>query len=110
MSFNSAPAPDEDSFSRSAGRKGDGMAVYQYRCSGCGVFDVVRPMGTASTSERCMACGSAAPRSYSAPYLNRTPRPLADALTKAEKSREQPEVVDRVPPGRRPPRPMGIHG
>lgn len=85
------------------------MAIYQYRCPTCGLFDVVRPMGTASDSEHCVACGSSAARSYSMPYLNRTPRPLADALTRAEKSREQPEVVDRIPPGRRLPRSMGIH-
>lgn len=85
------------------------MAVYQYRCPTCGVFDVVRGMGTASPSEHCMTCGSAARRSYSAPHVNRTPRPLADALNRAEKSREQPEVVNRIPPGRRPPPPMVVH-
>lgn len=85
------------------------MAVYQYRCPGCGVFDVVRKMGTAARSEHCVTCGSAAPRSYSAPYLNQTPRPLAEALTRAEKSREQPDVVNRIPSGRPLPHAMGSH-
>ena len=73
------------------------MAVYEYRCPTCGVFEVERPMGTAAARNACADCGTTAPRAYSAPNLNRTPRPLADALTRAEKSRDEPEVVRSVP-------------
>lgn len=81
------------------------MAVYEYRCPSCGVFEVERTMGTAAPSDCCVICGSTARRSYSAPNVNRTPRPLANALARAEKSREQPDVVSKVPPQRNATRP-----
>lgn len=76
------------------------MAIYEYRCPRCGVFDVVRSMGTATATARCATCGAAARRSYSAPLVNRISGPLGTALSRAEKSREQPEVVREVPPRR----------
>lgn len=74
------------------------MPIYEYLCANCGVFEVARPMGTATVSDRCATCGRVARRSYGAPLLNRTPRPLAEALARAEKSRAEPEVVGSVPP------------
>lgn len=77
------------------------MAIYEYRCRTCGHFDVARPMGAAPSTCECVHCGAASARSYSAPLVNRTPRPLAEALTSAEKSRDEPEVVTAIPPARR---------
>lgn len=76
------------------------MAIYEYRCPSCGVFDVVRGMGTAAASIRCVTCGAGARRFYSAPLVNRMHGPLAAALTRAERTREQPDVVRAIPPGR----------
>jgi putative FmdB family regulatory protein len=74
------------------------MAIYEYLCSSCGSFEVTRPMGTAAATHPCLSCDDSARRAYSAPLLNRTTRPLADAITRAERSRDQPEVVRSVPP------------
>jgi putative FmdB family regulatory protein len=74
------------------------MAIYEYLCSTCGTFEVTRPMGTAQASHPCLSCDYPARRAYGVPLLNRTARPLADALTRAERSRDQPEVVRSVPP------------
>lgn len=80
------------------------MAVYEYRCPTCGRFEVDRPMGAAPVSCECVHCGAASRRTFSAPHVNRTPKPLAEALSRAEKSRDEPEVVTAIPPGRRNPR------
>lgn len=74
------------------------MAVYQYRCPNCGIFETTREMGAATPTQPCANCGREARRRYSAPHLSQTPRPLADALDRAEKSSDEPEVVTRVPP------------
>jgi putative FmdB family regulatory protein len=76
------------------------MPAYLYRCDGCGPFEVRLPFGTAGSSASCRGCGATATRVYAAPLLNRTPRPVAEALSKAERSAEQPEVVRSVPPAR----------
>lgn len=77
------------------------MAIYEYHCTRCGRFETHRPMGAAPRMCACAHCGEPAPRSYSVPHLNRTPKPLAAALTRAEKSRDEPEVVTTLPPKRR---------
>jgi putative FmdB family regulatory protein len=74
------------------------MAIYEYSCSNCGPFDVSHPMGSASPTDRCVTCGETARRSFVAPLLNRTSQPIAAAVTQAERSRDQPEVVRSVPP------------
>ncbi|NGO46143.1 FmdB family zinc ribbon protein, partial [Streptomyces ureilyticus] len=45
------------------------MATYQYRCPGCGTFDVIRPIGHALPQEPCDACGDQARRVFTAPML-----------------------------------------
>jgi putative FmdB family regulatory protein len=81
------------------------MATYQYRCAGCGTFDVIRPIGQALTEERCEACGDQARRVFTAPMLTRTPAPLARALRAQEAGAHEPRVVSKVPPARRRPAP-----
>ncbi|NDL59691.1 FmdB family zinc ribbon protein [Phytoactinopolyspora mesophila] len=76
------------------------MALYEYRCAGCGIFEVARAMGSAPSSHPCARCGSDARRSFSIPHVNRAPTPLRKALDRAEKSRDEPAVVTRVPPQR----------
>jgi len=81
------------------------VAVYEYRCSDCGIFERSMPMGTATRSARCPSCGRDANRVFSVPMTYRTPKPLAAMLAREEASRDYPEIVDRVPPRRRRPRP-----
>jgi putative FmdB family regulatory protein len=76
------------------------MAVYEYRCQQCGVFEAQRPMGTAGLEDCCPACGALAPRAYSAPFINRTPEGIGRVVARAEKSRDELEVVRTVPPRR----------
>lgn len=80
------------------------MAIYECRRPECGCFEMARQMGAVPLPARAR-CGAAARRAYSAPLVNPTPRPLAEALTRAEKSRHEPEVVTTTPgrqPNRRP--------
>ncbi|HEX2156168.1 MAG TPA: zinc ribbon domain-containing protein [Actinomycetes bacterium] len=78
------------------------MATYEYRCEDCGGFEQRMAMGTATASAACPTCGRDAQRVFSVPMTSRTPRPLATMLAREEASRDYPEVVDRLPPRRRP--------
>jgi putative FmdB family regulatory protein len=81
------------------------VVIYEYRCRSCGRFEVAQPMGAAPGSCPCVQCGEPSPRAYSAPHTNRTSAPLAAALTRAEKSRDEPEIVTELPARRGKPRP-----
>lgn len=79
------------------------MATYQYRCAGCGPFDVTRPMGEARTEEPCAACGHRSRRVFTSPMLTHAPSPLARALHAQEASAYEPRVVSEPPASRRGP-------
>jgi putative FmdB family regulatory protein len=81
------------------------VAIYEYRCSDCGIFERSMPMGTATESAVCPTCGRDANRVFSVPMASRTPKPLAAMLAREEASRDYPEIVGRVPSWRRPRRP-----
>lgn len=81
------------------------MATYEYRCPSDGDFELRFPIGRAPQRAACPTCGDNGPRVFrTAPGLNRTPRPLAAAIDRAEKSAEEPEVVSSIPPRRPAPR------
>ena len=40
------------------------MPVYEFRCPGCGPFDLQRSMHVDSDAASCPTCARAAPRSY----------------------------------------------
>ncbi len=73
------------------------MATYEYRCDQDGVFEVTRPFGTAPETISCAVCGSEARRVFSVPVLFRGSRAVVAAMDRAEKSRDEPEVVTSVP-------------
>ncbi|MEV0148352.1 FmdB family zinc ribbon protein [Nonomuraea sp. NPDC050733] len=77
------------------------MATYEYRCVGCGPFEVRLPIGTAEAVRDCPVCGSSARRHFTAPSLTRVPPAMSAALTREQKSQEVPEVVTSVPSERR---------
>jgi putative FmdB family regulatory protein len=71
------------------------MVTYQYRCPGCGFFDLALPMGDAGPEERCTKCGGNARRVFTAPSLTRPGRPLTRALDAQEASAHEPRIVTR---------------
>ena len=73
------------------------MAIYEYRCAGCGRFERSMPMGTAPSALACPTCGHDAKRVFSVPMTSRLSKPLATMLAREEASRDYPEVVDHVP-------------
>jgi putative FmdB family regulatory protein len=73
------------------------VAVYEYRCERDGVLEVIRPMGTAPTSIACPACKVEAERVFSKPMLSSAPRPLVAAIDRAEKTRDEPDLVTSLP-------------
>ena len=75
------------------------MAIYEYRCSHDGGFDVARPLGTAPPSMACPCCGEEAQRVFSKPMLRSAPRALVTAINHAEKTRHEPDVVTSLPRG-----------
>jgi putative FmdB family regulatory protein len=74
------------------------VAIYEYRCDHHGVFDVTRPLGTAPESIMCSVCGGDATRVFSIPMIRCGSRTaLVAAIERAEKSREEPDVVTSLP-------------
>jgi putative FmdB family regulatory protein len=49
------------------------MPLYEYRCTGCGPFELRRELALAVADAACPACGAPAPRMFSAPG-GRVPR------------------------------------
>ncbi|MGY1708672.1 FmdB family zinc ribbon protein [Geodermatophilus sp. SYSU D00758] len=74
------------------------MAGYLYRCTGCGPWEVRRPIGTAEPVSDCPACGAPGRRVYTTPLLSRTAAPVAAARLREEASRDAPEITTAVPP------------
>lgn len=78
------------------------MAIYEYQCDQDGVFDVMRPLGTAPRSIKCEQCGGEAMRILSVPLVRSAVRAAwTAAIDHADKSRYEPEVVSSPPPARR---------
>ena len=75
------------------------MAFYDYRCGLDGVFEIVRPLGTAPQTIACPECGAEASRVFSTPMLATTaPKELVAAIEHAEKTRDAPDIVTSLPP------------
>ncbi len=82
------------------------MVAYEYRCGHHGLFVVDRPMGGAPDTVACATCEGEATRLFSAPMLRRAPADRLALIDKAEKSRDEPDVVSSLPqrhPSRRTP-------
>ncbi len=76
------------------------MATYQYRCGQHGDVEITEAMGSAPASVTCPTCGAEARRVFSAPMLSfKSPesRELHGAIERAEKSRDEPDVVTSLP-------------
>lgn len=77
------------------------MATYTYRCAACGAVDLTFPMGEAPARTTCPRCGAWVVRRWTAPMFSRLRPAVRDAHARAERSRDEPEVVSRPGPGRR---------
>ncbi|GLY66414.1 hypothetical protein Atai01_30330 [Amycolatopsis taiwanensis] len=81
------------------------MATYEYCCAQCGPFETRHPLGSAPSESLCPECGGASRRVFTTPHVFLMPKELGAAHERAEKSRDEPEVVSEVPgrgPARRP--------
>jgi putative FmdB family regulatory protein len=82
------------------------MATYEYWCETDGLVEVRLPMGTAPPRRPCPTCRTETRRVYSSPMVSTAPRHLVAAIDRAEKTRDEPDVVTSVPAaGARRPRP-----
>jgi putative FmdB family regulatory protein len=74
------------------------MVIYEFCCLQHGAFELLLPMGTASSQAQCPQCGADASRQMSAPSVVRSSRSQwFGAIERAEKSRHEPEVVSSLP-------------
>lgn len=69
------------------------MPVYAFTCSGCGGFELTRPMAQAAAPAQCPECGAEARRVFSPPGLALLARPMRRALDREEQSAHEPEVT-----------------
>ena len=74
------------------------MAIYEYLCDRDGLVEASHPIGTAPASVTCPVCGREARRVYSAPMISCLPPALVGAIDRAEKTRDEPDVVTSLPP------------
>lgn len=73
------------------------MAVYTFRCPGCGPHDTAFPIGTAPDTARCPRCGHETTRVYTAPTLTSTSAAETAWREREGRSAESPTVVTAVP-------------
>ncbi len=74
------------------------MASYLYRCPEHGISELARPMGTAPASADCPACGSPAPRVFTAPRLSAGSARNRALIERTESTADAPAVVSGPPP------------
>jgi len=80
------------------------MAIYQFMCDEHGGTELEAAMGAAPPTLPCPDCGRQARRVFCAPMLARTPRAVATAFERSERSADQPDVVTILPSGSGPAR------
>jgi putative FmdB family regulatory protein len=74
------------------------MTLYEYRCEQDGLFEIMRPLGTAPPWVPCAVCGSPAVRVISVPRISSGKRTAwMAAMDHSQKSRYEPEVVSALP-------------
>jgi putative FmdB family regulatory protein len=74
------------------------VPIYEYACASHGAFELTRPIGSQPPSSPCPECRGEARRVFTSPMLTLSPRPLVAAIDRAEKTRDEPEVVTSLPP------------
>ena len=73
------------------------MAIYSYRCPGCGPFELMKPMSASDAAADCPNCGGRARRLFGVPALRVLGAGMRAALERDERSADSPEAVHAVP-------------
>jgi putative FmdB family regulatory protein len=73
------------------------MAIYEYQCAQCGPFETRQPIGTAPSRVDCPECGDTSRRVFTMPHLSLMSKELGAAYERAERTRDEPEVVSEIP-------------
>jgi putative FmdB family regulatory protein len=74
------------------------VAVYVYRCTGHGLIEVTRAMGSADAAVPCPACDLQATRVFTAPRLSLGSPARRALIDRTERTRDEPDVVSAPPP------------
>jgi putative FmdB family regulatory protein len=70
------------------------MPVYEYLCSDCGPFTIMRPMAECDSPSDCPACGASAPRVIlTAPHFSTMPAAMRQAHAANERSAHAPQTL-----------------
>jgi putative FmdB family regulatory protein len=81
------------------------MPLYEFRCSGCGPFELHRAMQDAAATAPCPACATPAPRHYGVGVPRRPGGALRDAgradRGRVDRARSGEPVFTGPPSGRR---------
>ena len=73
------------------------MPTYSFRCSDCGLFDLVRVMADVAAASPCPACMAPARRVFGLPGLGRLSKGQHRLASLAAGSAEQPAVTRTIP-------------
>jgi putative FmdB family regulatory protein len=71
------------------------MPIYDYHCSECGPFRMMRPMAQSGAPTVCPACGRVSNRTITAPFLADMAPHNRIASQRNEKSAHAPRVMSR---------------
>lgn len=71
------------------------MPLYDYACDRCGPFRAWSTMAEASAPCPCPGCGGRGERQLATPHLASMNGPLRQAMTRAERSADEPRLVSR---------------
>lgn len=74
------------------------MALYRYRCTAHGAFDLTTPIGTAPETAACPDCTQASARQFTAPMLGRGSSAAMTLLDRTGATADAPAVVGAPPP------------
>ncbi|GAB7522684.1 FmdB family zinc ribbon protein [Paraburkholderia sp. 2C] len=71
------------------------MPLYDYTCSNCGPFRLMRPMAQSDAPTACPACGRLSTKTVTAPFLADMAPQNRIACQRNEKSAHVPRVMSR---------------
>ncbi|WP_178945415.1 FmdB family zinc ribbon protein [Kocuria sp. TGY1127_2] len=73
------------------------MPLYEFRCPRCGVFEAQHSMSAVPAERQCRTCVETATRIFSPVGLSKLGTARATAMSEAERSAHEPDVVTRLP-------------
>lgn len=82
------------------------MPLYEFKCPTCGVFEEQHPMSSIPRTTACHSCGADARKIMSSTKLSHLNSARGQALSSAEASAHEPQVVTSMPGTRGRPTPI----